>query len=230
MIRQGSRAARKRRDDLPAQKSHNSARLLERLSNFSLVFAAAFFLRLIYLWQIDAIPLFYNLAGDGRTYDEWAHGSRRVIGWGRGFLSDSVISILSRRPANCFWPQSLAHPISANYSWCRFMWADLLRRRTAVFSHCRCCRGVDFDVLSPAIFYDGLIEKSILDLTLFSLALFVLLVVADNRWAKWLACGGLLGLLGLSRENALILVPVVAAWIILIFASARSSCGRVGSA
>src|SRR4026208_1553831 len=72
MIRQGSRAAKKRRDDLPAQKSHNPARRLERLSNFSLVFAAAFFLRLIYLLQIDAIPLFYYLAGDGRTYDEWA--------------------------------------------------------------------------------------------------------------------------------------------------------------
>jgi len=48
-----------------------------RLSGFWLVVAAAFFLRLIYLFQIDATPLFYNLAGDGRIYDEWA---QRIAG------------------------------------------------------------------------------------------------------------------------------------------------------
>ena len=68
---------------------------------------------------------------------------------------------------------------------------------------------------APAIFYDGLIEKSILDLTLLSLGVFVLLLLSDERWSKWLGGGGLIGLLGLSRENALILVPVVAAWIVL---------------
>jgi len=68
---------------------------------------------------------------------------------------------------------------------------------------------------APAIFYDGLIEKSILDLTLLSLVLFIFVSVADERWFKWLGCGAVIGLLGLSRENALILVPVVAAWIIV---------------
>ena len=36
------------------------------------IFAAAFSIRLLYLIQIQSIPLFYLLAGDGRTYDEWA--------------------------------------------------------------------------------------------------------------------------------------------------------------
>ena len=39
---------------------------------FWLILCGALFLRLIYLWQIAAIPLFENLAGDGRAYDEWA--------------------------------------------------------------------------------------------------------------------------------------------------------------
>src|SRR5258706_6378764 len=42
-----------------------------------LIFGAAFLLRLIYLFQIDSIPLFYHLAGDGRTYDELA---QRIAG------------------------------------------------------------------------------------------------------------------------------------------------------
>src|ERR1044071_2524760 len=36
------------------------------------IFSAALSLRLLYLFQIQTIPLFYFLAGDGRTYDEWA--------------------------------------------------------------------------------------------------------------------------------------------------------------
>ncbi len=31
-----------------------------------------------------------------------------------------------------------------------------------------------------------------------------------ESWAKWLGAGAVLGLLGLSRENALILIPVIA--------------------
>ncbi|MGH7887638.1 MAG: tetratricopeptide repeat protein, partial [Candidatus Binatia bacterium] len=57
-------------------------------------------------------------------------------------------------------------------------------------------------------------EKSILDLTLLSLLLFLIFNVgADLGWAKWLGAGALLGLLGLSRENALILAPVIALWL-----------------
>src|SRR5262245_33105910 len=39
---------------------------------FLLIFGCALVLRLTYLWQVESIPLFYNLAGDGRAYDEWA--------------------------------------------------------------------------------------------------------------------------------------------------------------
>ena len=57
---------------------------------------------------------------------------------------------------------------------------------------------------APAIFFDALIEKSILDLFLLSCLLFLLLGLIDNeKWRKWLAPGAISGLLGLSRENAL---------------------------
>src|SRR3970040_806610 len=43
-----------------------------------IIFSWAFLLRLSYLFQIDSIPLFSHLAGDGRTYDEW--GQRIAAG------------------------------------------------------------------------------------------------------------------------------------------------------
>ena len=39
---------------------------------FLVIFGAAFLLRLLYLNQVETIPLFYQPAGDGRGYDEWA--------------------------------------------------------------------------------------------------------------------------------------------------------------
>ena len=44
---------------------------------FLLIVGAAFLIRTIYLFEIEAIPFFYNLAGDGRSYDEWA---QRIAG------------------------------------------------------------------------------------------------------------------------------------------------------
>jgi hypothetical protein len=62
----------------------------------------------------------------------------------------------------------------------------------------------------PALFFDGLIEKSIFDLFLLAVILFLVFCVADGAYgAKWLGVGTVLGLLALSRENALILVLVV---------------------
>ncbi len=216
MSRQQSRAARKTRESHQAQGARRDSPALERLSEFWLVIAAAFFLRLIYLWQIDAIPLFYLLAGDGRTYDEWA---QRIAGgdWvGQG--------VFYQTPLYPYFLGVLQFVIGHNLWLIRFLQIILgaascglvYRVGERLFSRSAgIAAGLILAFYAPAIFYDGLIEKSILDLTLLSLGLFVLFVVTDERWIKWLGCGGLLGLLGLSRENALVLVPVVAAWIVL---------------
>src|SRR5687768_13354729 len=39
---------------------------------FGAIFAWAMTVPFAPLWQIETIPLYYNLAGDGRTCDEWA--------------------------------------------------------------------------------------------------------------------------------------------------------------
>src|SRR4029077_8362606 len=71
---------------------------------------------------------------------------------------------------------------------------------------------------APAIFFEALIEKSILDLFLVSLLLFLLVgAMARGRCTQWLAAGAVLGLLGLSRENALVLAAVVPLCIFIYF-------------
>ena len=39
----------------------------------------------------------------------------------------------------------------------------------------------------------------------------------QRRWQQWLACGIVLGLFGLSRENALVLAAIVAPWMLIYF-------------
>ena len=78
--------------------------------------------------------------------------------------------------------------------------------------------GLLLSFYAPGIFFDGLIEKSILDFFLLSLLLWLLSRLKTTApWSQWLAVGAVLGLLGLSRENALILVTVVPLWIALAF-------------
>ena len=70
-------------------------------------------------------------------------------------------------------------------------------------------------VYAPAIFFDGLIQKSVLDVFFVSAALAILGALATgahDRKGLWLGLGLALGCLGLTRENALVLVAVVALW------------------
>ena len=216
MGRQQSRAARKLRETQQTQGALRHPPGLERMSGFWLVVSAAFFLRLIYLWQIDAIPLFYNLAGDGRTYDEW--GQRIAAGdWlGQGVFYQTplypyFLGVLQFFFGHNLWLirflQIILGAISCGLIFC--VGERLFSRPAGIAA------GLILAFYAPAIFFDVLIEKSVLDLTLLSLCLYILLLVTDERWLKWLGCGCLIGLLGLSRENALILAPVIAAWIIL---------------
>ena len=49
-----------------------------------MIFGCAFLVRSLYLIEIDSIPLFYHLAGDARTYDEWGKNIAAGDWLGRG--------------------------------------------------------------------------------------------------------------------------------------------------
>jgi tetratricopeptide (TPR) repeat protein len=220
-----SRAGRRRR--APA---HEAAPIVvERVWPLA-IFALALVIRLIHLWQIESIPLFYHLAGDGRTYDEWA---QRIAGgdWlGQGVFYQAplypyFLGALQWLFGHDLWRirflQVLLGAISCGL---------LCRVGHKLFSiPAGIAAGVILAGYAPAIFFDAVIDKSILDLTLLTVLLYVLVNVgAEIHWGQWCTAGALLGLLGLSRENALVLAPVIALWIAFGDASAKVRGQRLG--
>jgi tetratricopeptide (TPR) repeat protein len=205
------RAGRRRDHSSPATRSQPKTTALW----FGAIFLLALLLRLIYLFQINAIPLFYHLAGDGRTYHEWAQHIAAGDWLGQGVFYQAPL-----------YPYFLALLLSlvGDNLWLVRLWqivlgslccALLCRVGEKLFSRpVGVAAGVLLAVYAPAIFFDALIEKSILDLCLLCLLLFLLINVDSSKaLAKWLGTGAVLALLGLSRENALILIPVIGLWL-----------------
>jgi tetratricopeptide (TPR) repeat protein len=190
---------------------------------FLVIFASAFLLRLIYLAEIKPIPLFYHLAGDGRIYDEWSQRIAAGDWLGKGVFYQAplypyFLGVLQMFFGHDLWLIRLVQ-IGLGAVSCALIFLvgmRLFSRPAGIAS------GVILSLYAPAIFFDGLIEKSILDLALLSLLLLLLTQSMDgkSRGIQWLALGGVLGLLGLSRENALILVAIVTIWIVFYFAAA----------
>ena len=188
---------------------------------FCAIFAGAFLLRLIYLLQIESIPLFYHLAGDGRTYDEWAQRIAAGDWLGTGVFYQAPLypyffAFLQVLLGHNLWAIRFVQIVLGSFA-CGliFLVGEKLFSRGAGIA-----AGVIVALYAPAIFFDALIEKSILDLFLLSFLLFLLLAkIEAEKWTKWLGAGMTSGLLGLSRENALILVPIIALWIALYYSA-----------
>jgi Tfp pilus assembly protein PilF/4-amino-4-deoxy-L-arabinose transferase-like glycosyltransferase len=186
---------------------------------FSLIFGIAFLLRLAYLFQIHSIPLFYNLPGDPRAYNEWAQRIAAGDWLGTGVFYQAplypyFLAVLQILFGHDLWLIRLAQIVLGALS-CAviFLAGQLWIARAAGLA-----AGLFLAGYAPAIFYDSVIDKSVLDLLLVSVLL-ALTGMANRKplpWL-WLAAGALVGLLGLSRENALILAAMVPAWIAIRF-------------
>jgi tetratricopeptide (TPR) repeat protein len=184
---------------------------------YLLVWALAFLIRAIYLWQVRHSPEFSLLVGDAVTYDGWA--SRIANG---DWLGEGVFY------------QAPLYPYFLGALYTLFGGRDLLAVRLVqiVLGSGSCVllaragrsffnktatgllAGVLLAVYPTAIFFDCSIQKSVLDL-FFACALLAvlgrLLERSQNRW--WLVTGLVLGFLALTRENAIIFLPVVLAWL-----------------
>ena len=186
-----------------------------------IIFGCAFLLRLSYLFQIDSIPLFSHLAGDGRTYDEW--GQRIAAGdWlGKGVFYQAplypyFLGILQAILWHNLWLIRLLQITlgAISCAWVFLVGRKLFSREAGIAS------GLILACYAPAIFFDALIEKTILDLFLLSVLLLLLSrTIEGQNWSLWLAIGAILGLLGLSGEMSLFLVLIVGLWIGLYFSS-----------
>src|ERR1041384_1160404 len=215
--------AKPRIEKKTAAKPSSSDRAREtsqgRLKWMVVIFAAAFSLRLLYLFQIQSIPLFYLLAGDGRTYDEW--GQRIAAGdWlGSGVFYQAplypyFLGVLQFTFGHNIWAIRIVQVFLGSVSCVLiFLAGEKLFSRAAALT-----AGLLLAFYAPAIFFDVVIDKSVLDVLVLSTLVWVLLSAASRRhWRQWLGAGAILGLLGLSRENALVLSAVVPSWIAIYF-------------
>ena len=192
-----------------------------RLKWMTVIFFAALSLRLLYLFQIQSIPLFYYLAGDGRTYDEWAQRIAAGDWLGSGVFYQAplypyFLGVLQFTFGHNLLAIRIIQVLLGSLSCVLvFLACEKLFSRAAATA-----AGLLLAFYAPAIFFDGVIDKSVLDLVLLSLLVWLLLCAMSRpSWGQWLGAGAILALLGLSRENALVVALVVPLWIGVFFSA-----------
>ena len=202
------------------------------------IFAVAFAVRLLHVMQIRSAPFFTVLMGDSHGYDEWA---QRIAGgdWlGREvfyqaplypYLLGSIYAVAGRHLLLVRIVQIVIG--SASCALLGLAVARLLSRRAGIVA------GLMLALYAPAIFFDGLLQKSVLDVFFVCLALWLIAKAnignaesaesaETNREASlrslrslrsrsswtWLCLGLTMGGLALTRENALVFIAVLLAW------------------
>jgi hypothetical protein len=183
------------------------------------VFLTALAVRLLHVWQIRDAPFFSVLLGDARGYDEWA----RRIAAGDWIGSE----VFYQAPLYPYFLGVLYTLFGHDLLVVRIVQAALGAASAALLGlaawrlvtpRVGVVAGLALALYAPAIFFDGLMQKAVLDVFFICLALWILSgcipaapSVGPTR-ARWLALGAAMGALSLTRENALVLVAVVGLW------------------
>lgn len=176
----------------------------------TVVFLIALAIRLVHVWQLSRAPFFVHLMGDSRGYDEWAQQVAAGDWLGTGvfyqaplypYVLGTLFAVFGhnllfvRLVQAVVGAGSCALVASAGMKW--------FGRRPGILS------GLLLAAYAPAIFFDALIQKSVLDGLLVAALLLALTVRRISGVGRPVINGVLLGLLALSRENAIALLPVV---------------------
>jgi len=183
-----------------------------------LVFLIALGLRVAYVEQIRVVPFVYTPVGDAAAYDSWA---RRIADgdWlgeetfyqapAYPYFLALVYRLLDDGPMGIRWIQAALGAISCL----------LIGLATARFFRNRAigiAAATLFALYPPAIFFGGLIQKTALATFWMALVLYLASLQLDRpRGWVFLILGLVLGLFGLTRENALVLAVVIFAWIFI---------------
>ncbi len=185
------------------------------------VFGIALAIRLAHVLAIRGAPFFTLLMGDSRGYDVWA---QRIAG-GDWIGSD----VFYQAPLYPYFLGTLYTLVGRDLL--------LVRIAQAVVGACSCAlladagrrlfsrrvgivAGMVLALYAPAIFFDGLMQKAVLDVFFVCLVLWVIArIESDGKRPPsgrlWLGLGLAVGGLALTRENALVLAGVILAWILV---------------
>ncbi|MDH4065056.1 MAG: glycosyltransferase family 39 protein, partial [Acidobacteriota bacterium] len=184
----------------------------------AVIFAVALIVRLAHLWAIRDAAVFEVLLGDAHAYDGWA---QRLAG-GDWIGTD----VFYQAPLYPYFLGVLYALAGRDLVLVRVVQAIvgsgaavlLTSAGTRLFSRrVGLLAGFGLALYAPAIFFDGLLQKSVLDVFFMCATLWVASRLVDrprDGWL-WLALGMTMGALSLTRENALALVVVALVWSLL---------------
>ncbi len=177
----------------------------------------ALLVRLVHLWQMSRAPFFDLAFGDGASYDAWGQelASGNWIG-DRVFYQAPLYPYFLGAVYALFGHDLLIVRICQavlGAGACGLLAAAaarLVSYRVGVTS------GLLLALSAPAIFSDGVLQKSTVGFFLLCLVLWLvsLLVGEPRRRAVWFWTGLALGALSLARENALVFAVPVVAWLV----------------
>ena len=195
------------------------------------IFLIALAVRAMHLWQLQPSPFFEVLLGDSRGYDEWAQ--RIAAGDWLGtdvfyqaplypYFLGAIYATLGRDLLIVRVVQIVLG--SAACVCLGLAGARLFSRRTGLVA------GLMLALYAPAVFFDGLLQKAVLDAFLICVALWIFSALLREpggtgvrRDARsWALLGIVLGLLSLTRENAVVFVGVILAWALVQRGAART--------
>ncbi|MCP4592732.1 MAG: tetratricopeptide repeat protein, partial [bacterium] len=195
------------------------------------VVTVAFLVRAAYLAQAEDMPLFYHLIGDGARYWDWAG---RIAGgdWLGG-------EVFYQAPAYPYFLAVVRCLVGDSLWWAHLAQAGLgalacglLAAAAARFTSrtAGLCSGFLLALYGPAVFFDGLIQKATLSLFLICALLYLLARLTSPPSSRHrrevfiaLAAGVVLGLLALTREQALLLGGGVVLWLAVGFPTGERS-------
>lgn len=183
---------------------------------FVAISVLAFGVRFAFLSQARSVPLFHAPIVDARSYWDWS--DRIVAGDWMGEqvfyqapLYPYFLAVAKLAVGADLWRVRLIQIVIGALA-CGVLY---LAGRRWFGARAGLVAGVMLALYPPAIFFDALIQKANLGLLWMTLLLWALSLVREraSRWRLLLA-GGVLGLLMLTREETLLLVPVLALWIL----------------
>jgi tetratricopeptide (TPR) repeat protein len=191
---------------------------------FGAVFAVALAARLAYLAEWHGTLLFTTPIGDARAYLDWARQIAAGDWLGREVFYQAplypyFLAGVLRLTGSETWGPRLVQALLGALAcvWLGRAAERFFDRASGLVA------GFALALYAPAIYFDGLIQKPALDGALLAALLWV---CARARTRSGVGgaffAGVLLGLLALSRENALVAVPLVGLWL----ASARPEESR----
>ncbi len=184
---------------------------------FAAIALFAFALRYVFLLQARAVPLFNALLMDGESYGDWS--DKIVAG---DWLGDRIfyqaplypyfLAVVKLAVGRDLWAIRLVQ-IAIGALSCGVLF---LAGRAWFSRKVGIAAGVLLACYPTAIFFDALIQKANLGLLWTVLLAWSLAhaTKANARAAWWLCTGVVLGLLMLTREETILLVPVLALWIL----------------